>query len=107
MERSEVSIVFEPVDGDLFRAVRIEEEVEGHLRRARDDLGGIVIEAAGVEGESLYRIHVAADDDVAGHVHGAAKLAAQSAIHCGGVHQPPSRQRAPGRAHTPQKEECG
>jgi hypothetical protein len=71
MERSEVSIVFEPVDGDLFRPVRIEEEVEGHLRRARDDLGGIVIEAASTEGEALYRIHVATDDDVAGHVQGA------------------------------------
>ena len=62
----EVSVVFEQVGEGVFRPVRLEEEVEGHLRRARDDLSSISLEP--VEGsEPLFRIRVAADDDVVGH----------------------------------------
>ena len=62
----EVSVVFEQVETGVFKPVRLEEEVEGHLRRARDDLSSISLEP--VEGsEPLFRISVAGDDDVAGH----------------------------------------
>ena len=64
---NEVSIVFQPAGDDLFRPVRIEEEVEGHLRRAREDLSHISVEAVTRDDERLYRIRVAGDDEVTGH----------------------------------------
>jgi hypothetical protein len=64
----EISIVFQPADEEgLFRAVRIEEDVEGHLRRSRDDLSRVVVEPIRRPDEALYRILVGGEDDVAGH----------------------------------------
>ncbi|MFN2488629.1 MAG: hypothetical protein ABR529_02590 [Actinomycetota bacterium] len=65
---NEVSIVFEPTEEEgVFRALRIEEEVEGHLRRTRDDLSRVAIEPVRHGNEAHYRIMVGTDDDVAGH----------------------------------------
>jgi hypothetical protein len=63
----EVLIAFQRAGEGLFKAVRLEEEIGGHLRRAREDLEQVGLEAVVVRDETLYRIKVAADDDVAGH----------------------------------------
>lgn len=64
----EISIVFQPAGEEgLFRAVRIEEDVQGHLRRAREDLSRIAVEPIRHRDEALYRIMVGGDDDVVGH----------------------------------------
>ena len=62
-----IAIVFEEVAEGLFRPVRLEEEVEGHVRRSREDLSGIALHSLEQQGQTLYRIQVAGDDDVAGH----------------------------------------
>ena len=62
-----VAIVFEEVGEGLFRPLRLEEEVEGHLRRSREDLSSVALEGLEQQGETLYRIRVAGGDDVAGH----------------------------------------
>ena len=63
-----VAIVFEEAEDGLFRPLRLEEEVEGHLRRSREDLSRISLHPVNDDSETLYRIQVAdEDDDVAGH----------------------------------------
>ena len=62
-----VAIVFEEVEEGLFRPLRLEEEVEGHIRRRREDLSRLSLHPVNDDAETLYRIEVADDDDVAGH----------------------------------------
>jgi hypothetical protein len=64
----EISIVFQPAEEDgLFRPVRLEEDVHGHLRRAREDLSRIAVEPVRHRDRALYRIMVGDEDDVVGH----------------------------------------
>ena len=62
-----VAIVFEEVEEGLFRPLRLEEEVEGHIRRRREDLSRLSLHPVNDDAETLYRIEVEDDDDVAGH----------------------------------------